>query len=404
MTRTPTHALFVNSGILGLKTFARFVERAFSNRQDDVRATQILLTEGITPAERVVRRVLCSRLWHDGWGGVANLDFMRYRAEWNAGWLARKRIRELERSGERFDVLHFHRQAASYASLDRIRRTPTIISIDCTQSCVVRSARSRLEARTYEPNVRRDGEIFRAAKLIVSTSQWAADCLRAEYPDCTTEIAVMPNPVELDGFDPAWIDERYARATQSPGYKPRVLFMGGDLRRKGGEDLLDAWRAGQLWTRARLEVVTSVPVAARLLSEGVTVRTGVTAHSPEWRRLWREADVFVLPTRQEAFGLVYQEAAAAGLPSIGTRINAIPELVLDRRTGLLIEPEAVAPLTTALNCLIDSAEVRRDFGTRARERVVQTANPDTYRRHLASAIHHVANRAAGSTRSWIETH
>jgi glycosyltransferase involved in cell wall biosynthesis len=268
----------------------------------------------------------------------------------------------------------------------------------------VRSARSRLEARTYEPNVRRDGEIFRAAKLIVSTSQWAADCLRAEYPDCTTEIAVMPDPVELDGFDPAWINERYARATQSPDYKPRVLFMGGDLRRKGGEDLLDAWRAGQLWTRARLEVVTSVPVAARLLSEGVTVRTGVTAHSPEWRRLWREADVFVLPTRQEAFGLVYQEAAAAGLPSIGTRINAIPELVLDRRTGLLIEPEAVAPLTTALNCLIDSAEVRRDFGTRARESVVQTAHPDTYRRNLAAAIHHVANRADGSTRSSIDTH
>jgi len=251
MNRAPTHALFVNSGILGLKTFARFIEHAFVSPRDDVRATQIVLSEGLTPAERALRRVVCSRLWHDGWAGMANLDFMRYRAEWNAGLLARKRIRELERSGERFDVLHFHRQATSYASLRRIRTTPTIVSIDCTQRCVVRSARSRLEARTYRPNVRRDGEIFQAAKLIISTSRWAADCLREEYPDCTTEIAIMPNPVELDGFDPAWIEERHARAKQSSGYRPGVLFMGGDFPRKGGHDLLEAWRAGQLGRRAR---------------------------------------------------------------------------------------------------------------------------------------------------------
>jgi glycosyltransferase involved in cell wall biosynthesis len=402
MSRAPTHALFINAGILGLKTFARFIEHAFANQQDGVQATQIVLSEGMTPAERAVRRLACSRWWHDGWG-IANLDLLRYRAEWNAGWLARKRIRELERSGMRFDVLHFHRQAASYASLERIRRTPSIMSIDCTQRCVVGSARSRLEARTYAPNVRRDGEIFRAAKLIISTSQWAADCLREEYPDCTTEIAIMPNPVELDGFAPAWIDERHARATQSAGYRPRVLFMGGDFRRKGGDDLLDAWRAGHLGTRARLDIVTSAPLEPRRLSEGVTVHTGVTAHSPQWRRLWRDADLFVLPTRNEAFGLVFQEAAAAGLPSIGTRINAIPELVHEGRSGLLVEPGAIDALTGALNRLIDSADLRRELGARGRDFVVRTAHPDAYRRELTAAIQHVARGGNGSRRSSFDT-
>jgi glycosyltransferase involved in cell wall biosynthesis len=255
---------------------------------------------------------------------------------------------------------------------------------------------------TYGPNVRRDGEIFRAAKLIISTSQWAADCLREEYPDCTTEIAVMANPVELDGFDPAWLDERYARATQSAAYRPRVLFMGGDFRRKGGDDLLDAWRARQLGARARLDIVTSSPLEPRRLSEGVSVHTGVTAHSPEWRRLWRDADLFVLPTRDEAFGLVFQEAAAAGLPAIGTRINAIPELVHDRRSGLLVEPGAIEALTRALNCLIDSAELRRDLGARGREFILRTANPDSYRRELTAAIRHVANRN-GSTCASFDT-
>ena len=391
MNRAPTHALFVNSGILGLKTFARFIEHAFVNDQDDVRATQIVLSEELTAAERALRRVLCSRLWRDGWAGMANLDFMRYRAEWNAGWLARKRIRELERSGERFDVLHFHRQATGYASLRRIRTTPTIISIDCTQGCVVQSARNRLEARTYRPNVRRDGEVFRAAKLIISTSRWAADCLREEYPDCATEVAVMPNPVELDGFEPAWIEERYARATQTLDYKPRVLFMGGDFRRKGGDDLLAAWRAAQLGQRARLDIATSSPIDSRLLSDGIAVQTGVTAYSPEWRRLWRDADLFVLPTRDEAFGLVFQEAAAAGIPAIGTGINAIPELVLDGQSGILVEPGATDALVRAVDRLIASADLRREMGTRARDFVLQSAHPERYRRKLAAAIRHVAN-------------
>lgn len=391
MTRPLTHALFVNSGILGQRTFARFIQNAFTGQQEGVRATQIVLTEGLTPSERVLRRVVCSRLWRDGWAGMTNLDFMRYRAEWNAGWLARKRIRQLEQSGERFDVLHFHRQATSYASLRRIRTTPTIISIDCTQRCAMQSARSRLEARTYAPNVRRDGDIFRAAQLIISTSRWAADCLREEYPDCTTEIAIMPNPVQLDGFDPTWIEERYARATETPGFRPRVLFMGGDFRRKGGYDLLAAWRDGQLGQHASLDLVTSSPVESRFLSAGVAVHVGVAAHSPEWRVLWRDADIFVLPTWDEAFGMVFQEAAAAGLPAIGTRINAVPEVINDGQSGLLVAPGASEPLIRALNQLIASAERRRDMGARARDFIVRSAHPDAYRRTLAAAIQRVAN-------------
>ena len=45
-----------------------------------------------------------------------------------------------------------------------------------------------------------------------------------------------------------------------------------------------------------------------------------------------------MPTRNEAFGLVYQEAAAAGLPAIGSRLNAVPEIIADGDTGLLVTP------------------------------------------------------------------
>lgn len=387
----PTRALFINSGILGQKTFARFIDHAFADRSAGIHATQIVLTDDLTIGDRLLRQLLCLRFWPDGWGGVKNLDLLRYRAEWNAGLLARRRIRQLEAWGAHFDVLHFHRQATAYASVRRIRTTPTIISIDCTQRSALQSARSAIEARSYGPNVRRDGQIFRAARLIIATSQWAANALREEYPDCTTEIAVMPNPVELDSFDPAWIEERYTRSTQTPGYLPRVLFVGGDFRRKGGYDLLSAWRDAQLGLKARLDLATSSPVAPELLPPGVHVHTQVAAHSHEWRNLWREADLFVLPTRDEAFGMVFQEAAAAGLASIGTRLNAVPEIVHDGASGFLVAPGDREGLTRALNQLIASAELRREMGARARDFIVQSAHPEAYRHDLAHVIERLAS-------------
>jgi glycosyltransferase involved in cell wall biosynthesis len=392
MPRPATRALFINGGILGLRTFARFVDDAFVRWPADIEASQTILSDGLTTGDRVLRRLLCTRLWNDGWAGVKNLDLHRWRAEFNAGLVARHRIRELESVGGRFDVLHFHRQATAYASVARMRETPSIVSMDCTQRPLVEAAQSALERRTYAPNVKRDGEIFRAARLIVCTSQWAADSVRSEYPDCETEIAVMPDPVLLDLFDPAWPEARHARWTADPNAKPRVLFIGGDFPRKGGYDLLDAWRRGRLWERASLDLVTGWPIAADALPPGVTLHNSVAAHSDAWRALWRNADLFVLSTRDEAFGLVFQEAAAAGLPAVGTRINAIPELVLHDETGLLVPPGDPDALVTAMDRLIASEEMRRFMGARARALVERAADPDRYRDRLSAAILKLAGR------------
>ncbi len=383
-----TRILFVNSGLLGQRTFARFVDRAFAGG-GDIAARQVVLTDGLTLGDRLVRRLLCLRLAPNGSSRLKNLDLFRYRAELNAGLVARHRIRELERRGERFDVLHFHRQATAYASLPRMRVTPSIVSIDCTQRLLVERANSPLEARTYALNAARDGAVFRAARLIIAASRWAADCLRADYPDCITEILVMPNPVEIGFFDEAWIAERAARASM-PGARPRVLFVGGDWRRKGGDDLLAVWRDAELGRIASLDLVTSTPIDADTLPEGVTVHTGVTLQSPAWVELWRRADLFAMPTREEAFGIVFQEAAAAGLPAIGTRLNSIPELVEDDVTGRLVPPGDHRALADALRDLVADAARRRDMGAQARARVIRSAHPDVYRGRLASAIRRVA--------------
>lgn len=388
---TVTRALFINSGILGQRTFAQFVRTAFRDERDGVRVTQVLVTDDLTPQERLMRRLLCLPLWPLRAARFRNVDLHRFRAELNAGLLARNRIRRLERAGAHFDVLHFHRQATAYASLNRIRRVPTIISCDTTQGWMRKLARTKVEDRSYAPNVRRDGEIFRAARLIVSTSRWAAQAIRDEYPDCTTEVVVMPNPVGLAPGSEDWVAGRYRRAAQ-PGYRPRVLFVGGDFPRKGGFDLLRAWREAGLDTRATLDLVTDWQIDRALLAPGVTVHPRVSAYSAEWHALWRDADIFVLPTADEAWGIVFQEAAAAGLPAIGTRITAIPEIIAHGVTGLLVPPADPPALVQALNTLLSSPDLRRQMGERARAFVAESADPENYRETLAGFIRRLAGR------------
>lgn len=387
----PTRVLFVNSGILGQSTFAKFVREAMAF-ESDLDSSHINLSEDLTPVERLVRRALCGRVWPERWLGLTNIDFGRYRAEYHAGLQAGRRMRRLFRAGLP-NVLHFHRQATAYASISLMRRVPSLVSIDCTQDIVVDAATSRLERWTYQPNIRAESRIFEAAAAVISTSQWAADCLRRSYPSCRAPIHVMPTAVRLQFFSESWLDERRQRATS--GLRPRVLFVGGDFRRKGGPDLVAAWRAGDFAQLAELEIVTDDPRAPEDV-RGVRVLRGVASYSTEWVDLWRRADVFVLPTRQDAFGLVFQEAAAAGLPRIGTRTNAVPEMITDGVSGLLVAPGDCEGLVRALRTLIESADLRQRFGRAARDQVLRDAHPDDYRRRLAGIIRDAAHPPAVS--------
>lgn len=370
----PPRAAFVNGGILGLLSYSSWLRRAFAEDRD-LHAEHFVLTENLTSRDRIVRRLLCAPL----------LPLTRYRREMHAGLLARRRL--LARGLEHFDVLHFHRQATAYASLDLMQRCPSIVTLDCTQTCVLQDATGAAERWSLGFNVRRDGEVLRHAAAIVSTSRWAEREVRRMYPDCDTPIHVMPDPVMLDRFDPAWIAQRRARA----GERPRCLFVGGDFPRKGGYDLLRAWEHGGLAARSDLTLVTDWTISEPLPA-GVRQVRGIRGQTPEWSAMWRDADIFVMPTRNEAFGLVFQEAAAAGLPAIGLRLNAVPEIIDDGESGLLVTPRSIEETASALDRLISSATLRDAMGRAARRKIEHDANPDVHRRRLVDLIGQVGRQ------------
>ena len=382
-----TSVLFVNSGMMGMASFAQFIRDAMTG-DPEIDASHINLSEDLRVDERSIRALLCARLWHDGWFGLKNMDLERLRSEYHAGLQARRRIGKIM-ADKPIDVIHFHRQGTAYGSLKLMARVPAIVSIDATQDIMIDVAPSHFEKWSYGPNATIDGRVFRAAKAIVSTSRWTADCLHRRYPGCQTPVHVMPVPVRLRSFESRWIEERRIPAGV-PGYRPHVVFIGHDFIRKGGQELLCAWRDGDLYELATLDIVTNWPVPPPDVP-GIKVIHGVAAYSREWSDVWKSADVFVLPARQEAFGTVFQEAAAAGLPRIGTRISAIPETIHDHEDGFLVTPGDRAGLIAALRRLIGSADLREEFG-RAGRRNAEQFGPDAYVSGLRAIVRAVVPR------------
>jgi glycosyltransferase involved in cell wall biosynthesis len=84
----------------------------------------------------------------------------------------------------------------------------------------------------------------------------------------------------------------------------------------------------------------------------------------------RAADVFCLPSHREGFGTVIIEAAAAGIPSIGTDIYGIRDAIVDGVTGILFERAAVHSLASKLEFLVNDKAIRCQLGEAARLRAI----------------------------------
>lgn len=85
---------------------------------------------------------------------------------------------------------------------------------------------------------------------------------------------------------------------------------------------------------------------------------------------YKMADICVLHSTFEAFGLVLAEAMAAGKPVISTRVGAIPEVVEHNETGLLIPPENPKELAKAIKKMLDNPRLVESFGAKGREKAI----------------------------------
>jgi glycosyltransferase involved in cell wall biosynthesis len=99
---------------------------------------------------------------------------------------------------------------------------------------------------------------------------------------------------------------------------------------------------------------------------GIADCTTFVGFRPDPRGFMRGAGVFVLPSRDEAFGNVLTEARSVGAPIVASRVGGIPEALDGGRAGLLVPPEDPAALAAALTTVLTDEATRTDLVRRSR--------------------------------------
>jgi glycosyltransferase involved in cell wall biosynthesis len=144
-----------------------------------------------------------------------------------------------------------------------------------------------------------------------------------------------------------------------------ILFVGSEWQRKGGDDLVEAFKAIlHKHPDAHLTIVGSSP-------ELDLPNCEVVGRVPlkEMKKYYEQASIFCLPTKLEPFGIAFLEAISYQLPVVSTHIGAVPDFVIHGKNGYLVQPGNVPELAQALLNLIDDPDKCSAFGRRGLELV-----------------------------------
>lgn len=258
------------------------------------------------------------------------------------------------------DALFINTQTIGFFAAPYMRRIPTLMSLDATPANYDELAHwygDRVHPAPVErAKLLAHRTVMRQARWFTTWSEWAKRSLVNDYLVDGDKITILPPGTTLSGFP------NKAGRARRPG-PLRLLFVGGDFRRKGGDMLLELYR-DYFRDTCELHLVTGADVPP---GDGVHVYRGVKPHSPELLRLYDEADVFVLPTRADCLAVVLGEAMASSLPIITTRVGAHAEAVVDGESGFVLDVDDVAALRDRIERLARDPDLATRMGRRSRQ-------------------------------------
>jgi glycosyltransferase involved in cell wall biosynthesis len=209
------------------------------------------------------------------------------------------------------------------------------------------------------------------------------DSLIGDYGVDDARISVVGGGLSFDGLPPP----------AKPRGDPTILFVGREFERKGGDDLVRAFE------RVRSEVPKAelhlVGISGRFDVPGVVVH-GKIADRERLAGLYRAARVFCLPSRYEPYGLVLIEAMAHGVPCIGTRVQAIPEILDDGRAGVLVPPGDPSSLAEAISSLLTDDELARKIGAAGRRHAAENLTWDAVAGRVAPILTRLTTASAAT--------
>lgn len=202
--------------------------------------------------------------------------------------------------------------------------------------------------------------LYRNAAANFAMGEFVAQSLREDY-GCPREQVICARAGANIGTPNPVLIAKYTRK--------EILFVGVRWARKGGPDLLEAFkRVLQKHPDAQLTIVGCSPAIDPMVHPNCRVLGKV--ERTEVAKLYEQASIFCLPTTLEPFGFVFIEAMMHKLPVVATNIGAIPDFVKDNVSGHLVEPGDTNALADSLIDLLDSPSRCLQFGKAAHRAVI----------------------------------
>jgi len=215
-------------------------------------------------------------------------------------------------------------------------------------------------------------EASREATLIVTVSRYSAQRIVQLYDVDETKIRIVPNGVDLEKFRPTYECEQLKHRI-SGNSKHLILFVGNLIPRKGLHYLIEAAKhVIKEHEKTRFVVVGNGPLKNHLISyskeQGVYDNFVFLGDVPEamLHQLYNCADVFASPSIQEGQGISLLEAQATAKPVVAFNVSAINEVVKNKETGLLVNPNSYE-LAKAISHLLSNKSLREKMGRSGRE-------------------------------------
>jgi len=242
--------------------------------------------------------------------------------------------------------------------------------------------------------------VLRGASLVICAGNYpAAEAERAA--GCTLPTVVVPPGVDTDRFRPLDEAERASvrRELGLPVDAPLVVSVSRLVPRKGMDTLI---RAAARLGRTEPDLVVAIAGSGRdrrrlaglVASTGAPVRLLGRVPEELLPGLYGAGDVFAMLCRsrwggleQEGFGIVFLEAAAAGVPQVAGESGGAAEAVAHERTGLVMgRPDAVERVARTLSDLLGDERRRAEMGREARRRAEAEFSYDVLARRLRAGI------------------
>ena len=294
----------------------------------------------------------------------------------------------LRAGGHPYDLVHSHYWLSGIVGerLKSVWQVPHVVMFH-----TLGEVKNRASVAEHETELRIESEasIIQGADRVVCATEAEAKLLRQLYAAEAAKIAIIPLGVDLERFRPG--DKDRARAALGLKDERIVLFVGRIEPLKGLDILINA--AALLESdvdcsvlivggdeASRSQVKRLQDLARQRGIEHRVAFVGAVDHET-LPLYYNAADVCVVPSHYESFGLVAVEAMASGVPVVASRVGGLAGTVKDGETGYLIPWLCPEPFAERIELLLDNEPLRQNLGEAAREAVGR------YRwEHVADAV------------------